>query len=142
MTSDLFPDTHPSAASDLQEDAFKVARVMALLWSYRTRGMLLNALRLLEYKRADGRAFTVDNIKEWQKVLLERGLLLEHPHGQGYYRLALPLRSVLYQQLLAVFDVAALERLLFALANVRMDYKTTYQWPVYDHAATVAVLRL
>ena len=142
MTSDLFPDTHPSAASDLQEDAFKVARVMALLWSYRTRGMLLNALRLLEYKRADGRAFTVDNIKEWQKVLLERGLLLEHPHGQGYYRLALPLRSVLYQQLLAEYDVAALERLLFALANVRMDYKTTYQWPVYDHAATVAVLRL
>lgn len=69
MTTDLFANTPASPSSPLTGDELKVARAMAILWSYRPRTTLLNALRLLDYKRGDGRAFTVENIKEVQKGL-------------------------------------------------------------------------
>ena len=67
MTTDLFANTPASPSDPLGHDELEIARAMAILWSYRPRTVLHNALRLLDHKRGDGRAFTVENIKEVQK---------------------------------------------------------------------------
>lgn len=142
MTTDLFAETLPSPDSPLHGDALKVARAMALLWTYRPRTTLLNALRLLGYKRGDGRAYTAENLKELQKILRERGLLLEHPVRQGHYRLAAELRSALYAKILVEYDRQTLEGMLYELSGVRAGYTHSAFWRVYDHDATVAIVRL
>ncbi len=141
MTTDLFANTPASPSGPLSQDELKIARAMAILWSYRPRATLLNALRLLDYKRGDGRAFTAENIKEIQKSLRERELLVEHPVRQGYYRLTGAFRSELYRNILATDDWQALERVLYELSGVRLSTYSTY-WQVYDHEATVAIVRI
>jgi superfamily II DNA or RNA helicase len=142
MMTDLFAATPPSPDGPLTGDALKIARAMALLWSYRPRATLLNALRLLGDYRGDGRAFTAENIKEQQKILRERGLLLEHPVRQGYYRLAAPLRGELYRKILARDDWEDLERMLYELSGTSQPSRHTHYWPIYDRDATVAIMRL
>ena len=141
MTPDLFPGAISAPAASLPGDALVVARTMALLWSYRPRTTLLNALRLLGYKREDGRAFNAENIRELQRLLREKGLLQEHPARQGYYRLAPALRGALYRQLLAEGDRQALEAVLLDLAGGH-GYGHAHYWPLYDREATVALVRL
>ncbi|MDP2784948.1 MAG: DEAD/DEAH box helicase [Sulfurimicrobium sp.] len=142
MTTDLFADAPPSPDGPLTEDLLKIVRAMALLWSFHPRTTLLNALRLLGYHRGDGRAFTAENIKELQKILRERGLLLEHPVRQGYYRLAAPLRGEWYRKILARDNWQVLERALYELAGVHLGYASSSYWRVYDRDATVAIVRL
>lgn len=141
MTTDLFANTPASPSSPLTGDELKVARAMAILWSYRPRTTLLNALRLLDYKRGDGRAFTVENIKEVQKGLRERKLLEEHPARQGYYRLTGAFRSELYRNILATDNWQYLERMLHELTGIRPGAHSFY-WQVYDREATIAIVRL
>ena len=140
MTTGLFSETPPS--TPLTEDTLKVARAMALLWSYRPRTTLLNTLRLLEYKRGDGRGFTADNIKELQKILSGQGLLLEHSVRQGYYRLADGFRSKCYRTILAANDREDLEHVLYELLGVHSTYARSSYWPIYDNDATVAIARV
>lgn len=141
MTTDLFANTPASPSSPLTGDELKVARAMAILWSYRPRTTLLNALRLLDYKRGDGRAFAAENIKEVQKNLRGRGLLEEHPARQGYYRLTAAFRNELYRNILATDDWQDLERVLYELSGVRLNTYSFY-WQVYDREATIAIVRL
>jgi len=53
MTTDLFADTPASPSAPLSHDELEIARAMAILWSYRPRAVLHNALRLLNCKRGD-----------------------------------------------------------------------------------------
>jgi hypothetical protein len=140
--TDLFPDSLPLPAGPAPDDDLVVARAMALLWSYRPRTTLLNALRLLGYKRGDGRAFNAENIKEQQRLLRQKGLLQEHPQRQGYYRLSPALRGELYRQLLAEGDRQALEAVLLQLAGGHGYGHDQYYWALYDREAAVALVRL
>lgn len=141
MTTDPFADTPASPSDPLSQDELKIARAMAILWSYRPRTTLLATLRLLDYKRGDGRAFTAENLKETQKSLRERGLLEEHPARQGYYRLTAAFRNELYRDILATDNWQNLERVLYELSGVRLSTYSFY-WQVYDRDATVAIVRL
>lgn len=140
-TASLFQDNASSPSAPPSEDALRIARAMAILWSYRSRTTLLNALRLLGIRRGDGRAYTADNIKELQKELRDKGQLLEHPQRQGYYRLADGLRGALYREIIASEGIDEMQRALYELSGVRPG-QAYYYWPVYDHDATVAIVRL
>lgn len=142
MTADFFPDPLSAPADSLASDLRAIACAMALLWTYRPRTTLLNALRLLGYKRGDGRAFTAENIKELQQAMREQGHLLEHPTRQGHYRLAAPLRRESYLHLLARGDWRALEGVLLGLSGARPDYMRSRFWYSHDRGETVAFLRL
>jgi superfamily II DNA or RNA helicase len=141
MTTDLFSHTPSSPDTSLSDDELKIARAMAILWSYHSRSRLSDFLRLTGTLRGDKRPYTADNIKEIQAGLLRRKLLLELPTRQGYFRLAAPLRNELYRKILREEDWQDLENKLFTLADVQMRARKLY-WPIYDHEATAAIVRL
>ena len=141
MTTDLFSPAPTSPDTPLSDDELKIARAMAILWSYHSRSKLSDFLRLSGTLRGDRRPYTADNIKEIQAGLIRRKLMQEHPVRLGYFRLAAPLRNELYRKILREENWQDLENRLFALAGVQMRSFRLY-WPVYDREATVAIVRL
>ncbi len=102
MTGSLFDDIAPAPAQP--DDEHRVMQAIALLWTYRPRTTIYNLLRLLGFKRNDGRAFTQDDVKDITQRLRKNGRLVEHPARQGFYRLENTLRTSLYAEILDTFD--------------------------------------
>jgi len=123
------------------EDAHRVAQAMALLWMYRPRTAIYSVLGLLGAKRADGRAFTQDDVKQAIRLLRERGWIDEMPRRDGYFRLHDPVRGRLYRELLEQTPAATLRKALCELERYRPD-QLDYYWPVHDAGATVALIRI
>ncbi|MBU1666749.1 MAG: hypothetical protein KKG92_15360, partial [Gammaproteobacteria bacterium] len=124
----------------LSPNTFNIALALALLWTWRSRTDAYNLLRPLGLKRADGRAFTAEDIKSAFQDLRGHGLLLDMPNQNGYVRLHDKLRVPLYRHLLDVYPGAALRAALFPFVGYQGD-RRSYYWSV-SHAGTVALLRL
>src|SRR5512135_43783 len=133
--------THGGARGALPADVHPVAQAMALLWTYRPRTAIQNLLRLLGATRADGRAYTQEDVKLALRELRERGSLVDMPRRDGFHRLKDELRAPLYRQLLEDPGPDALRSALYQLESFpRRD--GSYFWPLYDSAPTIALVRL
>ncbi len=128
-----------TALRRLSADARSVARAMALLWTWRPRSATYELLRQLGAKSAAGKAHTQESVKLAQEELRRVGLLHEHQARQGYSRLHDAARSALYRELL---DDSSIETLRLALQRSQSYTANVYHWPLWDAAATVALLRL
>ncbi|MDO9226380.1 MAG: DEAD/DEAH box helicase [Pseudomonadota bacterium] len=124
----------------LSPDTYSVALALALLWTWRSRTDVHTLLRPLGLKRADGRAFTAEDVKAALQDLRGHGLLVDMPNQPGYVRLHDKLRIPLYRQLLAAQPGATLRGVLFPFVGYQGNARS-YYWPV-SHAGTVALLRL
>jgi superfamily II DNA or RNA helicase len=125
----------------LPEDTRRVGLAMALLWTWRPRTAIFTTLGLLGLKRADGRAFTQDDVRQHLRELRARGLLADMPGRDGFHRLTGGIRAPMYRDVLARFPAAALRAALHQLDRFRPD-ALRYHWPLYDSAATISLLRL
>ncbi len=139
MTGSLFDDNASSPAQP--DDEHRVMRAMALLWTFRPRTTIYALLRLLGFKRSDGRAFTQDDIKDIIISLRKNGRLVEHSTRQGFYRLKDTLRASLYAEILDTFEGEKLRLALYELDGYKPE-RTNFSWPVYDPFATIGMVRL
>jgi len=134
------PDkTAPS--STVSVDLRRIAQTMALLWTYRPRTAIHNLLGLLGFKRDDGRALTQDDVKRAIVELREHGWLRDMPGRDGYFGLHDRVRGALYREVLDEIPAATLRNALHRLDSFRTEHPG-YHWPLYDAAATVALVRL
>ena len=144
-TPPLFPglEVPPAspAAVTASTDTHEVAKAMALLWTYRPRSTIYSLLPLLGLKRSDGRAFTQDDVKRALADLRQRDSLNEMPGRDGYFRLQDEVRGRLYRELLDEMPAATLRDALRRLDRYG-SAPVGYHWPLYDTAATVALVRL
>ncbi|MDP2831766.1 MAG: DEAD/DEAH box helicase [Pseudomonadota bacterium] len=124
----------------LSPNTFNIALALALLWTWRSRTDAYNLLRPLSLKRADGRAFTAEDVKSAFQDLRGHGLLLDMPNQNGYVRLHDKLRVPLYRHLLDAYPGDALRAALFPFVGYQGD-RRSYYWSV-SHAGTVPLLRL
>ncbi len=114
---------------------------MALLWTERPRTTVYELLRQLGVRSASGKAFTQESVKLSQQDLNRTGLLVEQPHRPGYSRLNDATRAALYRELLDHTPVEMLRAALHRTDSYHPNQET-YGWPLWDLAATVAVVRL
>ena len=126
---------------ELPADERQLLDAHALFWGYTTRSTLLEVLRVLFSRNAEGRAFTQDGLKAASNALIKRGLLQEHPQRQGYWRVREPERSAAYLALLDTLPGPLLREAVFQAAGYPTD-TPLYYWPVVDMGATAAVLRI
>ena len=124
----------------LAPDTFQIALAMALLWTWRSRTEVYTLLRPLGMKRADGRAFTAEDVKTALQDLRGHGLLVDMPRREGHVRLHDKLRIPLYRQLLDAHPGHALRDVLRTFVGYH-GVRLGHYWPV-SHAGTVALLRL
>ncbi len=127
-----------SPTVSLSPNTFNIALALALLWTWRSRTDAYNLLRPLGLKRADGRAFTAEDVKTAFQELRGHALLLDM--ANGYVRLHDKLRVPLYRHLLDTYAADELRAALFPFVGYQGD-RRSYYWPV-SHAGTVALLRL
>ncbi len=132
--------TTPEHSISLPPDTYQIALAMALLWTWRSRTDIYTLLRPLGLKRADGRAFTAEDVKAALLDLRGHGLLLDMPSREGYVRLHDKLRLPLYRQLLDAHPGHALRGIVRTFVGYHGE-RLGYYWPV-SHAGTVALLRL
>ncbi|MGI8894803.1 MAG: SWIM zinc finger family protein [Casimicrobiaceae bacterium] len=141
----LFPHEPPIdsvASSPPPADVARpVALALALLWTYRPRTAVHSLLGLLGFDRSDRRPYTQDDVKRAIAELRERGWLSDMPGREGYVRLQDNVRGPLYRALLDSIPVHALRNALHQLDRFRAE-ALRYGWPLYDLAATVALVRL
>ncbi len=140
MTADLFSDA-AAAAPQLDGDMRAVAQAMALLWTWRPRTACYELLRVSGAKSRSGKAFTQEQVKHVQGELKRAGVLVEHPSRSGFMRLTDATRAALYRQLLAQVPLGQLRDALHR-AERYDPAREPYYWPVWDRAATVAIVRL
>ena len=114
---------------------------MALLWTFRPRTAIHSLLGLLGCKRDDGHAYTHDDLRQAIRQLHERGWREDMPGRDGFHRLHETVRGALYRELLDEFALTSLREALHRLDSFRPN-QLTYSWPLYDMAATVALVRL
>ena len=130
----------PVPSVSLPPDTFNIALAMALLWTWRPRTDIYNLLRPLGMKRADGRAFTANDVKTAWLELRGHGLLVDLPNQNGYVRLHDKLRIPLYRHLLESYPGDSLREGVFQFVGYRRQPYGFY-WPV-NHVGTVALLRV
>jgi superfamily II DNA or RNA helicase len=135
----LFDSAAPSGP--IPADTRRVARAMALLWTFRPRTAIYNLLGLLGCKREDGRAFTQDDVRQAIRQLHAQGWREDMSHRDGFHRLREVVRGELYRELLDEIPLPSLRAALHRLDSFPAN-RLTYSWPLYDMAATVALLRL
>jgi superfamily II DNA or RNA helicase len=142
-TRPLFADADARLASApiAADDNRLVAEAMALLWTYRPRTTIYSLLGPLGAKRANGRAFTQDDVRNAIRALRERGWIEDMPHREGFVRLRDDVRAKLYRELLDRTAAATLREALQRSHRFGTQ-PTSYHWVVYDPAAAVALLRL
>ena len=139
MTLPLFSN---NKSAPLQpEDEHRVMQAMALLWTYRTRATVLSAIRLLGFKRSDGRAFTQEDVQLITQGLRKNGRIIEHVNRHGFCILESKLRGLLYEEILEQFDGAVLRQVLYHLDGYNPE-RTNFSWQIYDPFATIALVRI
>ena len=139
VTGSLFNDN--ASFSPQPDDEHRLIQAIALLWTFRPRTAIFNLLRLMGFKRSDGRAFTQDDVKNITQRLRKDGRLVEHATRQGYYRLENSLRISLYTEVLDAFAGETLRHALYELDGYNPQ-RTNFSWPVYDPFATIGMVRL
>lgn len=144
-TSPLFPEAESSAAAIgpavVGEDVRCVALAMALLWSYHPRRTIQALLTELGFRRKDGRAFNQEDVRRAIQTLGEKGWGENQQHRDGYHRLHDRIRGPLYRELLERHPAPKLRTALHRVESFRPE-QDHYYWPIYDTAATVALVRL
>lgn len=146
---DLFPETLPRAPAEgarpeslnLSPETQDVALAMALLWAPRTQTDILDLLRLLDLRRADGRAYKAEDVKQCLRELRAQGQLVEDPHRPGIARLSDTLRVPLYRRLLETRPGERLREALYALNRFDLS-RAALAWPIYGMSATVGLVRV
>jgi superfamily II DNA or RNA helicase len=136
----LFDDPNPEL-KQTPDDAQAVARAMALWWTYRPRTAIYGLLGALQSRTASGRTFTQEMVKHHLREFAQAGLVEEEPHRQGFWRLREPARGDTYRALLAEARSEDLHRALCHVSSYQAR-GNEYYWPVYDSAATIALVRL
>ena len=136
----LFDDSPASPIKDTESDHHQVMLTMALLWSPHPLSAVYTLLRKLDLKHSSGRIFTQEAIKHSVQHLLAKKLLVESVH-KGYYRPADAQLNPLYEELLNSIDAHELRRALHETEKFHAP-QAVYSWPLYDQAATVAIVRL
>lgn len=131
----------PELPFSLSHDSRQIALAAALLWSHRTQTDIYNLLRGLGLKRADGKAFLQEDVKEGVREMRKLGALVEPKDRPGFLHLCDALRVPLYRYLLASYPGSTLREALLALDNFRLE-RVTYHWPVYSLAATAGIVRI
>ncbi len=129
------------ALRQLPAEARPVARGMALLWTWSTRKASFELLRHLGATAAAGKAYTQEGVKLAQEELQRAGLLVGLDGRQGYWRLSDAARAALYRQLLDDTPVTDLRGALHQAVAYR-PAQQMHSWPIWEFAATVAVVRL
>lgn len=124
----------------LSTDSFQISMAMTLLWTWRTRTDIYSMLRPFGLKRADGLAFTSEDVKVALQDLRGHGLLVERDGPNAYARLHDKLRIPLYRQMLDAYSGDALRGILFPFVGYHAN-RGGYHWPV-SRSGTVALLRL
>ncbi len=130
----------PDAWQGLSADARAVARAMALLWTWHPRAAVYQLLQQLGARSATGKAFTQESVELAQQDLDRAGLRVEQPFRTGYSRLSDAARAALYRELLDDTPVASLRTALHRANSY--DPGEPYGWPLWDPAATTAIVRL
>jgi len=123
------------------DDTRTIAEAIALLWTYRPRTTIYNLLGPLGATRANGRAFTQDDVRNAIRALRERGSIEDMPHRNGFVRLRDDVRGKLYRDLLDRTPAATLREALQRLQHFGTQ-PIGYHWAAYDPAAAVALVRL
>ncbi|MFM9967278.1 MAG: hypothetical protein ACKVQK_02565, partial [Burkholderiales bacterium] len=93
----------------ISPDALIVARAMALYWTWRPRSAHYNLVRQFTDKTASGATFTQEKVKLAQIELTKAGLIVEHGHRQGFWRLESGVRPLVYRRLLDAVPANALK---------------------------------
>lgn len=128
-------------ANEISSEVQRVALAMALLWTYRPRTAIYSLLGLLHLRRDDGRAFTQDDVKRCIGALRQLGWIDNAPGCEGYMQLHEAVRGRLYRHALGQLPVDAVRSALHQLDRFGLQ-ALPYRWPLYDPAATIALLRL
>ena len=127
----------------LSADTRAVARAIALLWTWRTRAAILETLVRMDSKMSTGKPFTQASVRDSIHELKTAGLLLDHPHRQGFFQLADDTRAALYRELLDSMRVGDLRAALQPVGYVVPAGRYTWQpQPLSDTADAVALVRL
>jgi len=114
---------------------------LALLWTYRPLVTIQHLLEHLDYTRSDGRPYTQNDIRAGLDAMRTRGEVKTRGGSGGQYRLTDPLRARLYRELLDTIPANKLKAALYANENYSPG-RTFGYWPMFDTAATVAIVRL
>ncbi|MBN6741621.1 DEAD/DEAH box helicase [Acidithiobacillus sp. MC6.1] len=140
MSSVSNPSATLSSLSTIDQDALKVARAIALLWSWHPMSMIHRVLQKWGIKNAAGKAFTYTNSREGLESLQQAGLLREQPNRAGYYQLLDTERSVLYEEIMEKERIETLQKALYETVDYNSP-KSRYSWPFWEEPDTVSVLR-
>ena len=123
----------------------QLSRALALLWTFRPLTAIHHLLGHLRYKRADGNAYSQNDVRTGLNEMRARGEV-ETRGGvgggdSGYFRLVDPLRARVYRELLDDTPANQLRTALYTNENYSPGRAFGY-WPMYDTAATTAIVRL
>ncbi len=140
LISDYLTMSDSDQSVSLNPNTHSVALAMALLWTWRPSREIQALLGEFGLKRADGRAFTLDDVKQALQALRGHGLLLDQPGQNGYARLHDKLRVPLYRKLLETYPGQTLRNVLFPFVGYHNNQRA-YYWTV-STVGTVALLRL
>jgi superfamily II DNA or RNA helicase len=120
----------------------QLLRALALLWAFRPLTAIHHLLGNLRYQRADGRPYTQNDIRTGLNEMRARGEVETRGGGDsGYFRLTDPLRARVYRELLDDIPASKLRAALYTNENYSPGRAFGY-WPMYDTAATAAIVRL